>query len=275
MQKEETDKILEIVPLRIMTALTIAMALHPRLGEKSKLGSLDQAIVVVIAGYAMPGFSGIPFWRLCQMILFDHFRQNLVHEIDEYILCIGFPESSSFIRITACGFPGHKNIDNASDDSSDGSAGDAASDSGSDEDISILLEAACIYFKHSTFHAFVVRPDVPTTIGDGRELTGMTLHDPRDEANIIHGIEFLDVEDAEDACYRTEFYILSDTEENKEPMNVVDIAINIATTTTTDGPVCPKCGVAVGDGGMPDALCAACERRQTQQREGHAAVPPD
>jgi hypothetical protein len=250
MQNEHDNDILAVVPTMILIRLTVAMGWHPRLGKESILSLLDEGLVCTIACYAMPEFSETLFWRLCQIMMFDHFKHDFDYSLVDYTFIINLPEpfySNCDIRVSACGFP--------SDDVSDSS--------GSQENVDILMEDASIYLRHSTFHAFMKRPSVITRIDGNRELGGIVLIDPRDEANTVDEIGFMDNEEVELVCYQTKSYTLAVDADFKQLLNIVDIAINIATTTSNDFHPCTKCGAPVPplteDGvWFDDDLCADC-----------------
>ena len=260
-QQTDEEEVVELVPMRILIALTMAMGLHHRLGGASVLHRLDGSMMCMIVGHAVPRFSEMPFWRFCQEIMLRNARLNLKYELDGDIFSITFQEPRSYIRVCRCG--DDDNSSHESEISEIGEIGDTAEIGGG---VGSSDETVYFAMKHPSFHAFMHRPDEPTFSDCGRDMLGITLHDPRDAENVVDGIQFL-MSEGLNACYNSKAYHLNTDlgVENTEALEVLDIAINIAMFHITDGPICPMCGAAMGEGGMTDALCIACERQRLER----------
>jgi hypothetical protein len=270
----EIERVFTFLTLSVFINLTLAMASNTRLGKESVLRLMDEELIRTIAYHAVPPFtfSAHAYWRLCQEIIFKYEHLNLIYYNTGLMFFVVLnTEPFSFLSLSFKTFEVDENDVYSEDDPEDE-----------------VLNAVRVGMKHVSLNDFITRP-APVPHARHEPTGGNELRDPRDASNVVKGLHFLE---RYKGIYETNDYLLQT--QKQKIMSIVDIILHIFNTmdtenrrscslhcsTKTEAPAaptapaalpapdptvrCPRCGVVMGEGGMPDALCMACWRQQSQ-----------
>lgn len=266
-------EIKDIVSMKIIVSLTLAMSLHRRLGANSLLRLLDPEILLLISDLVEPSFSDDPFQRLCQEIVLRYFTYKQIsnfsfaREGESFHLDINFETQSGDKRyIYLIKNPSHSSTGENDGDYEDVEDEDSAEGDQHDAEDDPNQEKVHFCFRHPKLYPFIVITGEPELI-NRRVLCDIRLYDPRhQEETFLDGLEFDLITDEQSANHVTRLY--SFPAESDDIRDVADLLFNIILSEPEvqippierDPPSCPWCRAPMGEGGVPGMLCIACTR---------------